>query len=141
MGRKQTIVSGISGGPDDGNGWARAYKMEWGEVVGHRVRRLRTARGWALRDLQQRAVKPEGGRYSAGYFSRLERGWTSPPFYVYVKVAAALEVHPGELLGVEEFDRSLTREQAVLLRVVERLGLTPDEAIARLMGERAEPGG
>jgi transcriptional regulator with XRE-family HTH domain len=132
MGRKQTLIGHSAGDPIAREGWARAYRIEWGEVVGHRVRRLRTTHGWSLRDLSHRVPKPEGGFYSLGYFSRLERGWTSPPFYVYVKLAAAFDVHPGDLLGVEEFDRNLTREEAMLLRIVEGLGLTPDEAVVRL---------
>jgi transcriptional regulator with XRE-family HTH domain len=132
MGRDQTRVSSLAGGPGDGAGWARAYRLEWGEVVRQRIRRLRLARGWKLHELQGQVRKPDGGFYSGGYFSRIESGWTSPPLYVYLKIAEALEVHPGDLLGVEEFDRALTREQAVLLRVVERLGLAPDEVIVRL---------
>jgi transcriptional regulator with XRE-family HTH domain len=132
MGRHQTVVSGWAGGPRDGEGWSKAYKLEWGEVVGHRVRRLRQAREWALHDLQKRVPKPGGGRYSGGYFSRVERGWTSPPLYVYLRIAEALEIEAGALLGLETFDRELGPEQLLLLKVVERMGLTPEEAIARL---------
>jgi transcriptional regulator with XRE-family HTH domain len=131
MGRHQTRVSGI--GLGDGDGWSKWYRLEWGEVVGHRIRRLRQARGWKIRDLQERVAKPQGGSYSGGYFSRVERGWTSPPMYVYIRIAEALEIPPGQLLGVEEFDREYSREQVLLLEVVERLGLAPDEAIARLV--------
>jgi transcriptional regulator with XRE-family HTH domain len=132
MGRHQTVVSGWAGGPGDGDGWSKAYKLEWGEVVGHRVRRLRQARGWKLHDLQGRVPKPAGGRYSGGYFSRVERGWTSPPLYVYLRIAEALELKPGELLGLEAFDRELSPEQVLLLKVVEEMGLSAEEAIARL---------
>ena len=135
MGRKQTVVSHFAGGPLEGDGWARRYRVEWGEVVGHRVRRLRQARGWALTDLVREVPKPEGGHYSAGYFSRLERGWTSPPLYVYVALANAFGVLPGELLGVEEFDREFSPEQRMLLDVVEQLGLAPHEAAARLLAQ------
>jgi transcriptional regulator with XRE-family HTH domain len=119
-------------GLGDREGWSNGYRLEWGEVVGHRIRRLRQARGWALRDLRDRVPKPDGGRYSGGYFSRVERGWTSPPMYVYIRLAEAFEIAPGELLGREEFDLALTREQQLLLDVVERLGLKADEAIVRL---------
>lgn len=132
MGRHQTRVSGLPGGLSDGDGWSKAYKLEWGEVVGHRVRRLRQANGWTLQDLQERVRKPDGRLYSAGYFSRVERGWTSPPLYLYVRLAEALGVPPGELLGSEDFDRELGRDELLLLRVVERMGLAADEAIARL---------
>jgi len=133
MGRQQTRVIGFGGAaPGDGEGWSNHYRLEWGEVVGHRIRRMRQARDWKLRDLRDRVRKPDGGYYSGGYFSRVERGWTSPPLYVYVRIAEALEIPPGQLLGAEEFDRDLSREQILLLDVVERLGLAPDEAIARL---------
>ena len=85
----------------------------------------------------RRVPKPEGGQYSGGYFSRLERGWTSPPLYVYVALAEAFEVQPGELLGVEEFDREFSPEQRMLLRVVEQMGLEPHEAAARLLDASA----
>jgi len=134
VGRQQTRVSGWAGGPGDLEGWSKAYKLEWGEVVGHRVRRLRKARDWALRDLQARVPKPAGGHYSGGYFSRIERGWTSPPLYVYLRIAEAFEVPAGALLGLEEVDRELGAEQLLLLRVVDRMGLTVEEAIARLAG-------
>jgi len=135
MGRKQTYVSHFAGAPLDGDGWARRYRVEWGEVVGHRIRRLRQARGWALKDVVSKVPKPEGGGYSLGYFSRLERGWASPPLYVYVALAEAFEIAPGELLGVEEFDRAFSPEQRMLLEVVEQLGLAPHEAAAKLVGQ------
>ena len=106
-------------------------------MVGHRVRRLRQARGWALKDVIRNVPKPEGGQYSGGYFSRLERGWTSPPLYVYVALAQVFEIQPGELLGVEEFDREFSPEQRMLLRVMDHLGLEPHEAAARLVGGSA----
>lgn len=59
MGRRQTYVSGLAGGPLDGAGWARPYKVKWGEVVGHRVRRLRQARGWALQDMVEEDLDRE----------------------------------------------------------------------------------
>jgi transcriptional regulator with XRE-family HTH domain len=132
------MVSGWSGGPTDGEGWRKDYKLEWGEIVGLRVRRLRKARDWALNDLQARVPKPGGGRYSAGYFSRVERGWTSPPLYVYVRIAEALEVDPSALLGPEPFDHEHDPEQLLLLKVVERMGLSVEEAIARLAAGPAE---
>jgi hypothetical protein len=51
------------------------YYVEWGVVMGDRIGRLRQDRHWALKDLAQRVPKPDGGGYSIGYFSRLERGW------------------------------------------------------------------
>jgi transcriptional regulator with XRE-family HTH domain len=103
-------------------------------VVGDRIRRLRQARGWALHELARRVRKHEGGHYSAGYFSRLERGWASAPLYVYLVIAGALEVEPGVLLGPDEVQRELAPEEAVLLRLLRRSGIEPGDAIARLAG-------
>jgi len=117
---------------DMGPRWSARYRLEWGEIVGGRVRRLRLARGWRLHDLSGRVPKPEGGWYSPGYFSRLERGWTTPSMYVYIATAQALEIAPGKLLGEEQLEQELTPEQALLLRFLQRAGIEPEEAIARL---------
>jgi transcriptional regulator with XRE-family HTH domain len=136
MGRKQTSIGHWYGETGDRSEWLRGYRLERGEVVGLRVRRLRKARGWTLQNLRDRVLKPDGGTYSGGYFSRMERGWTSPPLYAYVATAEALEVEPGELLGREAFEQELTAEQRLVLAVIDRLGLSADEAIARIAVER-----
>ena len=116
------------------------YFQEWAVVVGDRIRRLRNERGWSLVDLARRITKPEGGYYSAGYFSRFERGASSPPLYAYLRIADELDVEPGLLLGPDEVQRALTPEQAVLLSFLERAGIDSGDAIARLAGAvAAEP--
>jgi transcriptional regulator with XRE-family HTH domain len=130
MGRYQTHVSHWR--RKDGPRWSDPYYLEWAVTVGDRIRHLRRARDWALRDLAERVPKPEGGHFSSGYFSRLERGWGSAPLYTYIKIAEAFEVDPGRLLGPEEVQRDVTPEQSVLLRVLERAGIDPADAIVRL---------
>lgn len=136
MGRHQTNVRHAEAGGERKPGtpgfWRHPYYDEWGEVVGGRVRRLRRERGWTLNDLAEAVPKPEGGFYSGGYFSRLERGWTSAPLYVYIHAAAQLLVRPGALLGADEIEKPLTPGQDALLRFVDRLGIPPEEAMARL---------
>lgn len=78
--------------------------------------------------------KPEGGVYTGGYFSRLERGWASAPLYVYLAIAATLEVDPGKLLGEDEVGRETTAPERALLGIVEAAWLTPEQAIVRLAG-------
>lgn len=131
MGRLKTNVSGVSR-DSDGPGWQSRYRSEWAEVVGGRVRRLRQGRGWTLRQLAERLPKPEGGCYSAGYCSRLERGWGSPPLWVYIELARVFDVAPGKLLGVEDVEHVVSAEQGLLLRFLDRMGIEPAEALARI---------
>jgi transcriptional regulator with XRE-family HTH domain len=130
VGRYQTHVSHWR--RKDGPRWSDPYYLEWAIIVGDRIRHLRRARDWALRDLAERVPKPEGGYFSTGYFSRLERGWGSAPLYTYIKIAEAFEVEPWRLLGPEEVQRDVTPEESLLLRVLERKGIDPAEAIVRL---------
>jgi transcriptional regulator with XRE-family HTH domain len=137
VGRNQTIVHSLR---RNGPRWSDPYFTDWGVVVGDRIRRLRQALGWALHELAHRVRKPEGGHYSAGYFSRLERGWASAPLYVYLMIAAELDVDAGVLLGPDEVQRELSPEEAVLLRVLREADVDPGEAIARLAGLAARRG-
>lgn len=100
----------------NGPRWADPYFTESGVVVGDRIRRLRQGRNWTLYELATRVRKPEGGCYSSGYFSRLERGWASAPLYVYLVIAEALEVDAGQLLGPDEVQRDPSAEEAVLMQ-------------------------
>jgi transcriptional regulator with XRE-family HTH domain len=113
--------------------WARRYQCEWGTVVGLRVKRLRAQRGLTLRAVTELITRPDGGRYSPGFFSRLERGWASPPLWVYVVLAERFEVAAGRLLGVEGFEQAVTEGELTLVRLIRRLGIEPDEAIARIV--------
>jgi transcriptional regulator with XRE-family HTH domain len=130
MGRYQTHVSSFR--RKDGPRWSDPYYLEWAIVVGDRIRRLRRDRDWSLKDLAKRVPKPEGGYYSAGHFSRLERGWASAPLYVYIKIAEAFEVDPGVLMGPDEVHLEATPEQRMLLRILERSGIDPADAVLRL---------
>lgn len=116
----------------DGPRWQDPYYKEWSVVVGDRIRRLRTHRGWTLHDLTQKVPKPDGGSYSAGYFSRLERGWGSAPLYVYLVIAEALGVEPGALLGPDEVQRGVSASEIVLLDFLRAAGIGIGEAIASL---------
>lgn len=131
MGRYQTHVSHFR--RKDGPRWSDPYYLEWGVVVGDRIRRLRQERQWTLRDLALRVPKPEGGFFSLGYFSRLERGWASPPLYSYIKVAHALDVDESRLLGPDEVQRDATAEERLLLDVLRQRGIGPAEALIRLI--------
>jgi transcriptional regulator with XRE-family HTH domain len=94
---------------------------------------LRNAQGLTLVDMSRRIEKPTQGGYSIGYFSRLERGWSSPPLYVYLAIAAELGVDAGRLLGPDEVEKPLTDQEMTLVEVVRRTGMDPAEAIIRLL--------
>lgn len=132
MGRHPTRVSAFQTGYRGGPRWSDAYHCEWSTVVGDRVRRLRNARGLSLAALADLVHKPEGGYYSAGYFSRLERGWASAPLYVYLGIAAALEVEPGRLLGSDDAQKPITEAEMTLVRFLRGTDLAPHEVLMRL---------
>lgn len=113
--------------------WARRYRCEWGEVVGSRVRRRRSDLGWILADFCRRVPRADGAMYSQGFFSRLERGWASPPLWVYIQLARALEVHPGRLLGFDDFQKDVSEGEMAVVRLMRRRKIAPEDAIERLL--------
>jgi transcriptional regulator with XRE-family HTH domain len=124
--------------------WYRNYYNEWSAVVGDRVRRMRAARGLTLQDVADRIAKPNGGNYSDSFFSRLERGASSPPLYVYLGLAELFEIHPGRLLGADDAERDASPGEMVLIRFLRWKGVAPDEALhvlaaSPLLGEKPEP--
>jgi transcriptional regulator with XRE-family HTH domain len=142
MGRNRTRVSALQTGYAGARGyrggrWPESYLCEWGIIVGDRIRRLRKRHDLTLVRLAQLVEKPEGGEYSAGYFSRLERGWAFAPLYAYVLIAEAFELDPGRLLGSDEAQKPITDAEMTLVRFTRRMGMTPDAAIALLA--RASP--
>ena len=130
MARHRSDIAHLgSAGPE----WAHRYRCDWGMVVGARVKRLRLQRDLTLRAVSDQITRPDGGRYSPGYFSRLERGWASPPLWVYTVLAERFEVAAGRLLGVEGFEQAVSEGELTLVRLIRRLGIEPDEAIARIV--------
>jgi transcriptional regulator with XRE-family HTH domain len=102
--------------------------------VGDRLRRLRTARGMTQRDLVDSIRTPDGTRHSVGYLSRLERGWSSPPFFTYVAIAETLGAEPGKVFGPDVIEADAAED--TLLRCLRDAGIAPHEAILRLLGDR-----
>ncbi len=116
------------------------YHCEWGVIVGDRIRRLRREREMTIADLCAGVGKPDGGHYTTGFFSRLERGWASGPLVTYASVAAQFDVEPGRLLGPDDAQREVSEAEMTLLRVMRRMGMPAHEAIARLAGLDADAG-
>jgi transcriptional regulator with XRE-family HTH domain len=110
------------------------YHCEWGVIVGDRIRRLRREREMTLADLCDAVDKPDGGHYTTGFFSRLERGWASGPLVTYASVAVQFDVEPGRLLGPDDAQCEVSEAEMTLIRVMRQMRLAPHEAIARLTG-------
>ncbi len=140
MGRHRTNISGLATGYRGGPRWSDPYHCEWSVVIGDRVRRLRNARGLFLWQMSQLVEKPNEGCYSAGYFSKIERGFASAPLYVYLAIADVFEVPPGRLLGPDDAQRSVTEAEMTLVGVIRRLGISADEAIVRVLRPPEELG-
>jgi transcriptional regulator with XRE-family HTH domain len=107
---------------------------EWGAVVGGRIRRLRRQRRMRLTDLGRALTRSDGSHYSAGFVSRLERGRSAAPLYLYLAIADVLEVDPGVLLGPDSTALDISESEAVLIRSLRATNIEPHEAILRLSG-------
>ena len=114
-----------------------AERRDWSEVVGSRIRRLRTARGLSLIQLSQQVRRTDGLNYSATTFSRIERGSAASPFYVYLQVAETLEIDPGRLLGPDSALLDATEGEGTLLETLRELGIAPHEALALILQARS----
>ena len=123
-----------------GPGWPERYRCEWSIVIGDRVRRLRRERDLTLIQLAGMIHKPgDDDPYSIGYFSRLERGSSRPQLYAYLAIAAALGVSPGRLLGPDDVEKDVSEAEMTLIRLVRRLQVPVEEAIARIVGPAGSP--
>lgn len=99
--------------------------------VGTRVRALREAMGFSLRDLAERSG------VSAPMLSQVERGETSPTIAVAAKIASGLELTLSQLLRLDE------RAHIVVTRAGERRkrarrGHAVEELTPALPGQRAD---
>ena len=132
MGRHRINVRPLEIGYLGGPRHADPYYCEWAVVVGDRVRRLRKAEELSLDGLCRLIHRPDGGRYSAGHLSRLERGYASAPLYFHLLLADALGVDPGRLLGPDDAQREVAEAEMTLLLFLRTADIAPHEAIARL---------
>ncbi len=139
MGRHKIYVSAIPNRYRDGPSWSDPYRCEWSAVVGDRIRRCRRARDLTLVQLARQVHKPEGGLYSAGYLSRIERGWASAPLYVYLALADVLGLDAGRLLGPDDAQKEVTDGELTLVRYLRASGVAPHEALERLAPLGAGP--
>jgi transcriptional regulator with XRE-family HTH domain len=122
--------------------WEFFYKTPYTEMIGSRLRRLREGRGLSQSQVRHSVRRPRGGPYSQSLISRLERGYANAPVYVYTHFAEAFDLAPEVLLGPDDALKPVAEAEMILLRVLRRLSISPDEALARLTanpGPCAEP--
>jgi transcriptional regulator with XRE-family HTH domain len=97
-------------------------------AVGERVRRLREAKGFSLRDLARTAG------VSAPMLSQVERGETSPTLQLATKIASGLELSLSQLLRLDEVAHTVVVRRADR-RTVTRDGHAFDELTPSLPGQ------
>ncbi|HXS47324.1 MAG TPA: XRE family transcriptional regulator [Solirubrobacterales bacterium] len=100
-------------------------------TVGPRIRALREAMGFSLRDLAERSG------VSAPMLSQVERGATSPTLAVATKIAAGLELTLSQLLRLDEGEH-VAINRAGERRRYERGGHHFEELTPPLPGQRAD---
>lgn len=99
--------------------------------IGARVRALREAMGFSLRDLAERSG------VSAPMLSQVERGATSPTLAVAEKIAAGLELTLSQLLRLDEGEH-VSVSRAGRRRRYERGGHRFEELTPPLPGQRVD---
>jgi transcriptional regulator with XRE-family HTH domain len=100
-------------------------------TVGPRIRALRDAMGFSLRDLAERSG------VSAPMLSQVERGETSPTLAVAAKIATGLELTLSQLLRLDE-GQHVSVSRAAGRRVSTRGGHRIEELTPPLPGQRAD---
>jgi transcriptional regulator with XRE-family HTH domain len=100
-------------------------------VAGIRIKALREAMGFSLRDLAERSG------VSAPMLSQVERGETSPTLAVAEKIAAGLELTLSQLLRLDEGEH-VAVSRAGERRRYERGGHRFEELTPPLPGQRAD---
>ena len=99
--------------------------------VGRRIRALREAMGYSLRDLAERSG------VSAPMLSQVERGETSPTLALAAKIAAGLELTLSQLLRLDE-GQHVAVSRASGRRRNERGGHLIEELTPPMPGQRAD---
>jgi transcriptional regulator with XRE-family HTH domain len=112
------------------------FRTPYTELVGLRLKRLRESKGLTQHAARHRVRRPNGAPYSQGLLSRLEKGYGNSPLYVYLHFAEVYGVDPGRVMGSDEAQKPISEAEMTLVRYLRRVGIVPDEAIARL----ARPG-
>jgi transcriptional regulator with XRE-family HTH domain len=108
------------------------HRSPYSLMIGHRFKRIRIGRQLTQSKVVAIARKPNRGFYSQGFLSRIEAGYANAPLYSYVDFANAYQLDPGRLMGPEEAEKPVGEAEMALVGFIRRLGIGPDEAMARI---------
>jgi len=109
----------------------RPAQVAGAATVGARIKALREAMGFSLRDLAERSG------VSAPMLSQVERGETSPTLAIAEKIATGLELTLSQLLRLDEGEH-VAVSRAAERRRYERGGHRFEELTPPLPGQRAD---
>ncbi len=112
--------------------WIGLYRTAYTQMLGQRLRRIREGRRLTQAQALRHVKRPNGGSYSRALLSRIEAGYGNSPLYVYIHLAEGYEIDPGRLMGPEESEKVVGEAEMALIKFLRRLGIPPDEAMARL---------
>jgi transcriptional regulator with XRE-family HTH domain len=113
--------------------WEMLYRTSYSLMVGRRLKRIREGRGLTQGQALGNVRRPNGKGYSQGSLSRIEAGYANSPLYAYMHLADGYGLDPARVLGPEEAERKVSEAEATLIKSLRRLGIGPDEAIARVL--------
>ena len=118
---------------DTSERWQRLHKSPYTRMIGLRFKRVREGRHLTQSKVIEVARKPNGGFYSQGFLSRIEAGYANAPLFSYVDFANAYELDPARMMGPEEADKPVGEAEMALIGFLRRLGISPDEALVRIV--------
>jgi transcriptional regulator with XRE-family HTH domain len=115
--------------------WELLFRNTYTVMLGRRLRRVREAAGLTQAEALKSVRRPNGRSYSVAFLSRIEAGYANSPLYAYLHLAEGYELDVARLLGPEEAEKPVGEAEMTLILLLRRLGITADEAIARLVAE------
>jgi transcriptional regulator with XRE-family HTH domain len=123
----------LNGRPVGGEPWERLHKTPYTLMIGLRLKRIREGRHLTQQAVADNTRKPRGnGFYSQGLLSRLEAGYANAPLYAYIDFANFYELDPARVMGPEDAEKPVDEAEMTLIKVLRHMGISVDEAIARL---------
>jgi transcriptional regulator with XRE-family HTH domain len=108
------------------------HRTAYSRMLGWRLKRIREGRHLSQGQVARNTRRPSGGCYSQGFISRIEGGYMNAPLYGYTDLAQFYDIDPARLMGPKEDEKPVGEAEMTLLRFLRRLGITADEAMARI---------